>query len=180
MFDKMNSEIEAYRVKWRLLIDGRTNKAFFDNLQATSVGWKVADRADYDKLFHLWHDSCDQIVDVAMNGRWIAKMHLKEEVALQWKIEIIKLMLRRPDSDDSLGLDHIDFYSPEIAKVEDILRDEPGLRWTQEENDIVAGYKWISLWFDGTEAKLKSNTVIDVVIEELQQTNAKILGTQSE
>lgn len=173
--DELNAAITEYRSKWQQFVATRRDAAFFEALRPTALGWKVADRAEYDRLFREWHDLCDVIVDVAMNGRWVAKLHLKEDVRLEWNIPIVKLMLRRPGSTDAPGLDHIDFYSPQATRSDAILDAEPNLTWTRESNDIIQGYEWISIWFSGTEAKLKSNTVIDTVIAELQEHNQKIL-----
>ncbi len=171
MIDDLNKAIEAYHQKWHKLVDGRTNKLFFCDYQPTAVGWKTADRAEYDRLFAELHDLCDIIVDVYMDGRWIAKMHLKEP--LDSGIQIVKLMQRRPNSTDAVGLDHIDWYSPRtFTDGEAILKKEPDLKWTNEEN----GAKWISIWFDGTEAKLRDDTVIDSCIRELKVAKQQVLG----
>ncbi|MEJ0072928.1 MAG: hypothetical protein WDN27_02465 [Candidatus Saccharibacteria bacterium] len=52
-----------------------------------------------------------------MNGRWIAKVQLKD-AALSNGVTIIKIMQRRPGSEDAVGLDHVDFYSPEVESAE--------------------------------------------------------------
>jgi len=109
-----------------------------------------------------------------MNERWIAKMHLKD-TELMGGIEIIKLMQRRPDSTDAVGLDHIDWYSADVAQADDVLSTEPNLKYTHETN----GASWISLWFDGTEAKLRTDTVVDSCIRELKEVNERVLGKDS-
>ena len=85
-------------------------------------------------------------------------------------------MLRRPGSDDLPGLDHLDFYSPALPQVEQVLATEPSLTWTNETNDIIEDYHWISIWFAGTEAKLKPETVLEICMAELRQLNQRILG----
>jgi hypothetical protein len=100
-------------------------------------------------------------------------MHLKDE-KVGGDIKIIKIMQRRPDSNDALGLDHVDFYGPEVAQATTALDKETNLKWTPESNDAVDNYSWISLWFDGTEAKLRDGTVLDTIIGELQELNNDI------
>ena len=141
----------------------------------TAVGWKVADRAEYGRLCAELHDQADRIIETWMNGRWIAKIHLRD-IKLDGDIEVIKIMQRRPNSTDAVGLDHVDFYSTELRGAERILQDEPNLKWTNEINDFIAGYKWISVWFDGTEAKLKQETVLDIVAAELTEVSNRIKG----
>ncbi|SRR6266702_1390778 len=175
MIDELNEALEQYHAKWHKLVSGRRNKTFFEGLMPTAVGWKTADRAEYDRLCAELHDQSDHIAETWMNGRWIAKFHLRD-VKLAGDIEIVKIMQRRPGSSDAVGIDHVDFYSTEVAGAERILQDEPDLKWTNESNDVIAGYGWISIWFDNTEAKLKRDTVLDIVSAELQQLSDKIKG----
>jgi hypothetical protein len=175
MFDELNAAIDGYFGKWRALIDARQdekNKEFFDRLKPHAVGWKVADQAEYDRLFNEWRGACDQIHVAWMNDRWLATMHLRDQ-KLHGEIEIIKLMQRRPGSSDTLGLDHVDFMDMEEVNTKAILAEETDLKWTDEVNGLC---KWTSIWFDGTEAKLRSGTVVDVAIAELQAVNNKIRG----
>ena len=173
MFDEYNQALNDYHDKWKKLCAGRTDLDFFKSLRPVAVGWKVADADEYQKLYVALRDRCDKIVETWMNGRWVAKMHLRDE-KLAGGIEIFKLMQRRPGSEDALGLDHVDFYSPAVAGAEEILKQEPDLEWSHESNDVVDDYNWISVWFAGTEAKLKSDTVIDTVVRELQEINSRI------
>lgn len=173
MTDELNHALETYWDKWEKLILKRDDKVFFQSLKPVAVGWKVADEIEYQRLYQALRPGCDRIVETWMNGRWIAKMHLKDE-KLANGITIVKLMQRRPGSDDALGLDHVDFYSPAVEHAEQVLAKETDLKWTHEDNDIVAGYEWISIWFDGTEAKLKAGTVLDIIVQELQEINSQI------
>jgi hypothetical protein len=175
MLDTVNAALGVYGQSWQKLIDGRTNRAFFENLQPTAVGWKTTDRAEYDALVHELHDQADHVIETWMNGRWIAKLHLREG-SLANGASIIKIMQRRPGSEDAVGLDHVDFYSPEVNGAEPLLKQEADLNWTWENNDVIEGYDWISVWFEGTEAKLKSDTVLDIIAAELTQLNQKIVS----
>jgi hypothetical protein len=168
MLEQLNSELETYFVKWQVLIAARKNNEFFSTLKPVAVGWKVADKAEYDRIYEELRLDCDKIVETWMNGRWIAKLHLKS-TTLPGSISIIKLMQRRPGSDDALGLDHVDYYGQQVANADSVLKAEADLKWSTESNDAVAGYEWISVWFDGGEAKLKAGTVVDIVVQELQE-----------
>ena len=137
------------------------------------MGWKTEDRAEYDRLVAELHDQADLVVETWMNGRWVAKLHLRDAKLVNGA-EIIKIMQRRPGSTDAVGLDHVDFYSPEVTSAEPLLKQEANLKWTWESNDVIEGYDWISIWFAGTEAKLKSDTVLDIVQAELKALNEKI------
>src|SRR5260370_14095800 len=158
MIEELNKAIGEYQTKWQALVAGRRDKVFFESLKPTSVGWKTEDLADFNKRFAEMRDDCEQIHLVWLNGRWIATMILRD-TKLDWGIATIKLMQRRPNSADAVGLDHVDFYSPHAIDSQTIAAKEPDLKLTDEVNGLC---KWTSLWFDGTEAKLRHETVIDV------------------
>ncbi|HSX30689.1 MAG TPA: hypothetical protein VLE99_02130 [Candidatus Saccharimonadales bacterium] len=173
MLDDLTIALTEYNRKWQKLVSERQNKALFEGLKPIAVGWKTKDRAEYDKLVAELHDQSDQIIETWMNGRWVAKLHLKE-TQLWGGIALVKIMQRRPSSTDAIGLDHVDFYGPALAETETVLKQEPGLKWTRESNDIIAGYDWLSVWFDDTEAKLKPDTVLDIIQAELKELNRKL------
>lgn len=173
MLEELNVTLKDYNRKWARLINERQNKEFFAGLKPVAVGWKVADKAEYDRIYEELRLQCDKIIETWMNDRWIAKLHLKES-KLPGGIEIIKLMQRRLGSDDALGLDHVDFFSLAVTNARPILESERNMKWSLENNDAVEGYSWLSVWFDGTEAKLKAATVLDIITQELQELNQAI------
>jgi hypothetical protein len=175
MLDEINSELKEYFVSWHALLADRADPAFFAILKPVALGWKVADKAEYDRIYRMLHDKCDTIVETWMNGRWIAKMHLKD-TALEGGITLIKLMQRRPESTDLIGLDHVDFYTQAPDNGESVISQESNLTWTHESNDVLEDYHWLSIWFDDTEAKLKNATVLNNIIRELEITNQQILN----
>jgi hypothetical protein len=172
MFDQVNKAIDEYMVKWNKLVAGRKNKEFFERLKLTAVGWKTTDLVEYDRLFNTWREECDQIHFARLNDRFIAAMHLRGG-PINRGIELIKLMQRRPNSTDAVGLDHLDFMDMEQTNTKAVLAEEKDLKWTEEENGMC---RWISVWFDGTEAKLRGETVFDVAVAELEAVNSKIRG----
>lgn len=172
MFEEIQAAYETYQQKWQTLVAGRQNKHFFEELKPVAIGWKVADESAYKAAVAELHGAADKIIETWMNERWVAKIHLKDRNVEG--VEIIKIMQRRPGSEDALGLDHVDFYSDAVKAAEGILENETELKWSWENNDIIAGYDWLSVWFDGTEAKLKSDTVLDIIGLELKELNEKI------
>jgi hypothetical protein len=174
MLDEIQAAIVDYQDKWQAFCSQRSDKAFFAGLKPVAIGWKVADRAEYEKRYAELHDECHKVIETWMNGRWVAKMLLKGS-HLPGGIQIVKLMQRRPGSSDATGLDHMDFYSPEVSQAENVLEQEVNLKWTRESNEVIDNYEWLSVWFAGTEAKLKASTVIDIVVHELQSINREIM-----
>lgn len=164
MIDEIGAAITAYQSKWQTLVGARKDKQFFAGLLPTSVGWKVKETADFDRVVSELRDLCDHVLIVRMNDRWVAKLLLHEST-LPWKIPIIKILQLRPGSTDATGMDHIDFYTklPE-EQIEAALARED-IKWSHEENR--PGYTWASVWFDGTEAKIKDYTILDIQTQEL-------------
>src|SRR2546430_7355210 len=104
MIDELNKALDVFRGKWDELIEGRKNRAFFKRLKPTAVGWKTTDLAEFDQRFAALRGLSDQVHLGWMNDRWIAIFHLKEE-ELAWGVSLVKLMQRRPNSTDKVGLD---------------------------------------------------------------------------
>jgi len=175
MLDQLNQALEDYFGKWRELIANRKdekNKEFFDRLKPVTVGWKVADLDDYNRVLGELRGASDQIVEKWMNDRWIAYLHLKD-AAVSGGIEVVEILQRRPGREDKLGLDFVDFFCTETTNARVILQEETDIKWTDEKN---GGVEWVSLWFSDTEAKLKTSTPFDIAQEELREISNKIRG----
>jgi hypothetical protein len=171
MLDELNAAIKDYQTKWKGLVAARADKAFFEGLKTTAVAWKTTDLAEFDHIFAELREKADQIHLGWINERWLGTIHLREG-ELEGGIKIVKLMQRRPGSKDAVGLDHVDFYSPQVEGAQAILKAEPDLKWTSEDNDHC---HWLSLWFDGTEAKLRTGTTISACIKELETVNEQVI-----
>lgn len=172
MIDELNAAINNYQLKWDTLLAGRRDANFFQGLMPTSVGWKTVDPADFDKRFVTLRALSDQIHLGWVNERWLATFHLREPLA--WNITLVKLMQLRPGSSDKPGLDHLDFRCMDGLTAQILKLSEPDLNVTDEKNGDRC--TWVSMWFDGTEAKLRSDTVLDVCAAEMDATNKQVLG----
>lgn len=170
MIEYLNRAINEYLNKWQELVAQRTDVEFFKELQPTAVAWKVPGRAEHDQLCAELRDKSDLVISSWMDERWITKLHLKG-VKLESGIEVVKIMQRRPNSTDALGLDHVDFYSPGVAQADVVLKQEPDLKWNHE----TSGASWISIWFGDDEAKLRTDTVLDSYIRDLREKRNRIL-----
>jgi hypothetical protein len=171
--EKIATAIEQYQERWQALVAARKDKAFFESLTPTAVCFKAADVAEVDALLAPIREHADHIHWGWINERWLVTVHLRNS-SLPAGIQIVKIYQRRPGSEDTLGLDHVDYYAPAID--EDILADEPDLKWTHETNGEHCA--WISLWFDGTEAKLRTDTTFDACAKELAELDKQITGTK--
>ena len=173
MVEELSAAIDGYKAKWDTLIQEAGDKVFFDGLMPTSVGWKTEDIEDFNSRFAALRDLSDQVHLGWVNDRWLATFHLKD-VVLPWGLTVVKLMQRRPGSSDATGLDHLDFYfNPGKVKAKDVLQNE-AIKWTEEKNGDHC--KWISIWFADTEAKVRSDTVLEVCAQELKDIEKQLLA----
>lgn len=170
MIETLNAAMAQYWTAWSTLIAERSDREFFEALYPTAVAWKTEDEAEYRRLLDDLRGFCDIVVENRWDDRWIAMVHLKDAKLTQ-DVEVVKLMQRRPGSTDSVGLDHIDFYSPNVVHADQMLAKETDLVWTHETGGPC---KWISVWFADTEAKLRTHTVIDSCIRDLSAYNEHI------
>ena len=173
MIDELTTSIKNYDTEWKKLVGDRANRKFFESLRATAVGWKTVDQADFDARFAQIRDLSDSVHLGWVNNRLLATFHLKES-ALPMGITLVKLMQRRPGSNDATGLDHLDFiFKPGATSLKETLEQEPSLKWNEETNGDFC--KWISVWFTGGEAKIRSDTVLDVCASEMKELEKEIV-----
>jgi hypothetical protein len=161
MIDELNEALGAYQKKWQTFIASRKAKDFFTTQQPTAVAWKFEDAEALNKAASELQTLCDQVT-----------MHLKD-IKLDGGIQVVKLMQRRPGSDDALGLDHLDFYSTQNNEAKAVLSAESDLKWTEENNGEHC--TWLSIWLNGGEAKLRTDTVMKVCAEEMLELDAKLV-----
>ena len=170
MVEKLRKDLALYFNDWQVVVDERLNSDFFSALKPTAAGWKFTDRDELMERFAEIRDLCDQVHFGWINERWVICAHFKELV-LPGDITVVKLMERRPNSEDPIGLDHVDFHT--TAPVKQNIELEEGLEWNEERNGEHC--KWISVWFEGGEAKLRNDTVLQVCADEMLEFQGKIL-----
>jgi hypothetical protein len=173
MIDDMQTALTEYRQQWEAYTDQLLDQDFWKGCRMTAIGWKVEDETEFnDKLLAL-RDISDQVHLGWVNERWIATFHLRES-RFEEDIRIVKLMQRRPGSIDAIGLDHADFLLPNGVDAKAVVSADEPVEWSEETNGEHC--KWISIWFAGTEAKLRSDTTLEVCIKEMQAANAAVMG----
>ncbi len=172
MVDELQQRTQTFLDKWQKFAEARSDSAYFTSLKPTAVGWKCTDRDELMRYFAEVRDLCEQIHFGWVNERWIISAYLKDST-LPAGIKIVKLMERRPGSTDLVGLDHVDFYSL-TDDVKRHMEQETGIKWTEEFNGEHC--KWISVWTDAGEAKLRNDTVLKVCAEEMLEYEQRIIG----
>ena len=171
MMETVRTTLAIYLNDWQVLVSERSNTDFFEALKPTAVGWKCTDRTELMQHFVELRDLCDQVHFGWVNERWLVTLHLKEQT-LPGGISLIKLMERRPGSTDAVGLDHVDFYTTAPVKANIDLEED--LDWNEETNG--AHCKWVSVWFEGGEAKLRRDTVLKVCADEMLEFEQNVIG----
>lgn len=172
MLDEMQKRVQTYMDGWQTFANARDDREYFTELQPTAIGWKFTDRQEVMRRFDEIRDMCEQVHFGWINERWVVCVYLKE-MTLPGNIKVIKLMERRPGSTDAIGLDHVDFYTPN-PDVKAHVEKEHDIKWNEETNG--AHCKWISVWFEQGEAKLRTDTVLKVCADEMLEYEQRIIG----
>ena len=175
MVDELNAVLATYQQKWQQFVAERHNQDFFGSIKPIAAGWKVADEVAFDAAVPKLKALSDRVHLSWVNERWLGSFHLKNK-QLAMGMGHIKLMQRRPNSSDALGLDHVDFLlnTDGQAAIEQLLILVDWLDWQVEMGDLC---EWISIRFAGTEAKLRfpSQTTIDAVLGEWMRIKKEML-----
>lgn len=172
MVDELQKYTQAFLDNWHKFAQARNDATYFEQLKPTAVGWKCTDRDELMRYFAEIRDLCEQIHFGWVNERWLISAYLKD-TPLPDGIRVIKLMERRPGSTDAVGLDHVDFYSVTDG-VKARIEQEPDVQWSEERNGEHC--KWISIWTDAGEAKIRTDTVFKVCADEMLEYQQRILG----
>ncbi len=172
MVEELQQKTQEYLDGWQAFTQARNDKAYFSGLKPTAIGWKFTDRTELMQRFNEIRDMCEQVHFGWINERWVICVYLRD-VTLPGDLKVVKLMERRPGSSDPVGLDHIDFYTPEAEIKTHVERED--IKWTEEHNGEHC--KWISVWFDKGEAKLRTDTVLKVCADEMLEYEQRIIGS---
>ena len=158
---------EQYWQKWENFRKQHDLKEF----KPSTVAFKSQDIANFNQILGLLldQDLVNQCHIGFVDKRYIASIVLHKPLFKD--IYIIKLMQRRPNSTDPVGLDHMDFYVDRLNDIEDYFKSKDLAKWDYETNE---SHKWISLRFDNTEAKFVDHLVLDVCVMELRNVSSKI------
>lgn len=141
----------------------------------STIAWKVTDIDEYgDALADFLKNNLIAQCHIGyVDKRYIASIVFKQPIYKN--TYILKLMQRRPGSTDAVGLDHADFPVDDLTDFEieltKKLANQKALKWSYESNEV---HRWISVWFDGSEAKFVDHIVLDVGVKELQDITTQL------
>jgi len=132
--------------------------------RATTLSVKVADKAALFQVLQVNQKIIEQVHIGTVSDRYIASAVLTESA---FDMPILKILERRPGSDDPLGLDSIDYLVYDLEQTYEHFV-AAGLPIVKEHNEM---HEWLSLRFgpdDRFEAKLTDHIVLEVAIKELK------------
>lgn len=163
----MESVVKAlheYEAAWKAFLVVHHLEPLSQLAKPTTLSWKVADKIE---LYRNLAENAGQIEQVhigTVNGRYIASCALHETFE---GLPILKILERRPGSDDPLGLDSLDYLVKDEEEVFQLVKAAGGAIEKQS-NEVHA---WLSLRFGDKkqyEAKFTDHLVLEVGMKELQ------------
>lgn len=129
--------------------------------EPTAIGWKVANLDELHQVVIRATDMGVEFVSIqSFEHLYAATIVMNSEVG---GMRILKVIQRNSDSDDLLGLDHIDFFISSRDEIISILR---------QQSDFVLDFssdgarEWISVDCDGREARLITYSELDIVSQQ--------------
>lgn len=158
----IETSLNDYRQAWLSLLQQAESLAL--EARATTLSIKVADKDAILNMLSINQTEIEQVHIGTVNDRFIASVLLDEPYQ---GMPILKILERRPGSEDPLGLDSIDYLVPDLEHTFELL-EAAGLPVLKENNDVHA---WLSLRFGPDqrfEAKFTDHLVLAVAIKELQ------------
>jgi hypothetical protein len=161
---------------WRVYEKDLIKQGLNGPLLTTAVGIKVPDVAELQAVTDALLTDIEQLHVGTVNNRLIASFLLKSPLPVEG-IQIIKVLQRRPGSEDPLGLDHVDLFVEDSKTAEKAL-SQAKANWKRESNDV---HSWLSVRFGEDleyEAKLVDHTVFSAAVKEMQQAEDQILTKQ--
>ena len=164
--------LQRYNIAWRKLLQEYQLEALGDHVVATTVSWKVGDKARLFADLQMIAPYVEQVHVGTVDKRYIASCVLHEP--LEADLWIIKVLERRPGATDPLGLDSVDFITKDPQKVYETFK-AIGLTVAKERNAV---HDWVSVRFgtnDEFEAKFTDHLVLDVTIKEMKSAADHIL-----
>lgn len=169
----LDKGLRDYFVTWERFANTVALDGLFRQAVPTAVAYKVTDRTEFMQILGDVIDQAEQVHVGTVDNRKIAAAVMKE--SFRGHIPILKLMERRPGSDDPTGLDHVDFYYDGPPVPLQAFTAAGGTAEKQENRS----HEWVSVRFGDHgiyEAKLVDHTVLAIGARDLQAVEAAILN----
>lgn len=162
--DSLKTSLVNYEKAWKAFVVINHFESIEPSWQRVAISWKVEHKVALFGNLRRIGDQAEQIHIGTINDRFIAMAILKKKYA---GVRMIKLLERRPGSQDPLGLDSVDFRVDDMDVTYELLKTA-GAHVAREHNDVHA---WLSLRFGKNheyEAKFIDHSLVGVAISELE------------
>jgi hypothetical protein len=171
--ETLSQSLDVYFKKWDAFVERVGLEPFADKMKPVAIGWKVAGNSEYRRMMVTLDMYTKQSHTIAVGKRRIATFVLDEK--LHRGIGIIKLIQRGQNVNDRLGLDHVEFFVPNMVGLPQLL-DRSEVNWKMQGNDI---FQRILIRFGPEkllEARISDHTILDISANELQMAAKKLIG----
>jgi hypothetical protein len=170
--EALSQSLDMFFRKWESFVERVGIESYVERMQPVAVGWKVATKGEYRRIFATLDTYALQSYSVKVGERSVATFVLGEKLARG--ISVIKLIERHPKGGEKLGLDHVDFYSPSLVGIPQAL-DKYEVKWKALGNDE---FQRISIRFGPEvllEARVSDHTILDICAGELITASKKLV-----
>ena len=160
---------------------GQSLSAYIENFKlprqwfehADHIAVKAANAQHYERLIAQFKPQSQEIYESELNDRRIATAFLAGPIAVasQWQVSLLEIMEPRPAmiGRDKVGLDHMEFFYPDLVAIEDRLEVIAGIIPVPQPKP---GHNTLSIIFGKqNELKFTDRRLADVIRAERQTTN---------
>jgi hypothetical protein len=161
--DLLKTSLLSYEKAWKAFIVINHFESIESSWQRVAISWKVEHKVALYGNLRLIGDQAEQIHIGTINDRFIAMAILKKPYS---GVRMIKLLERRPGSQDPLGLDSVDYRVDDLEKTYELLK-AAGAHVEEQHNDW---HNWLSLRFGKDhefEAKFMDHSLLNLVDKQL-------------
>jgi hypothetical protein len=169
--ETLKKALEDYNAAWKAFLVVRHLETLEHTAVPNTISWKVADKADLFAVLESLKTDAEQMHVGTVNDRLIASVVLHKPYD---GMSIVKILERRPGSDDPLGLDSLDYMVKDPEHTYELLKDAEA-HIVKESNEV---HDWLSLRFGKNlefEAKFVDHLVLAVAIKEMEIAQTKLL-----
>jgi hypothetical protein len=172
--DALDLMLDAYNKTWQNFVANNNLQAFAQIALPTTISWKVEDRKSLFNNLEQLAEHSEQVHIGMVDHRFIASIVLIEPYQ---GMRLIKILERRADSNDPLGLDSIDYLVEKLSSTYELLGRATDCSLQKQHNDH---HSWLSLRFGETrefEAKFTDHLVLDIAQKQLASSEQEILSS---
>lgn len=170
------TQIFAYGEELRNFVDDHALPEEWFN-EPDHVAYKCRDEQHFDHVLQEASHDVQSMSYVEIDNRRIAGAEVEQSVYLEsfGTINWLEIIQSRPEKlgQDIVGLEHVEFYWPELESAEEVLRDR-GIPYELQSNEQS---QWLSIIITefGHELKLTNTRLANIVRDSMADGEATIV-----